>query len=278
MSKTMEQGSLTSGSPAGRVGQIVQAPKEDKGRGGHQFGFKEIGALLGVTAVMIGIVGYGVYSQRSRAGAESRIASIAEPMSVSPVEPTVPLNSAIAQPVSQPLLVSTIPQGNTPEPVPAETQTEPKHADIYFDFGKSRLRADAVAILQQHADMLKKDHHWAVLIQGYADQHGPTEYNRSLALRRAESVKQFLVELGVAEASMKVVSLGKQSAICDDQSRNCQRLNRRVHVEMVKLEAAPAVTPVATTMNDEANVAQAVDPSSDDESNQKALPTSTDQP
>ena len=76
----------------------------------------------------------------------------------------------------------------------------------------NRLSADATAILQQHAGTMKKrDGNSAVLLEGYADQHGPAEYNRTLALRRAESVKQFLVELGVPESSMKVVSLGKEA-------------------------------------------------------------------
>ena len=95
-----------------------------------------------------------------------------------------------------------------------------------------------------------------MLIQGYADQHGPAEYNRTLALRRAESVKQFLLELGVPESSMKVVSLGKESTICEDQSPTCQRPNRRAHVEMVKLEMEQAVVPSTTTIGDEANLAQ----------------------
>ncbi len=163
-------------------------------------------------------------------------------------------------------------------------QSESLHADVYFDFGKSRLSADATAILQQHAGTMKKrDGNWAVLIQGYADQHGPAEYNRTLALRRAESVKQFLVELGVPESSMKVVSLGKESTICEDQSPTCQRLNRRVHVEMVRLETEQAVAPSTTTMGDEANLAQTSDPvpgmpSSDDQSSQEIVPTSADQP
>jgi peptidoglycan-associated lipoprotein len=109
------------------------------------------------------------------------------------------------------------------------------HADVYFDFDRSRLRADAVAILQEKAEVLKGDNNWAILVQGYADQHGPAEYNRTLASRRAGAVKQFLVELGIPDTSIKVVTLGKDASICDDQSKECQRLNRRVHLEMMKL-------------------------------------------
>src|SRR5688500_19362253 len=76
---------------------------------------------------------------------------------------------------------------------------------------------------------------WAVLVQGYADRQGPAEYNRTLALRRAEAVKQFLVELGVPETSVKVATVGSDGALCDEATRECQQLNRRVHLEIRKM-------------------------------------------
>jgi len=74
-----------------------------------------------------------------------------------------------------------------------------------------------------------------VLVQGYADRQGPPEYNKVLAQRRAEAVKQFLVDLGAPEASVKIVTIGQDGALCDDPSNECQQLNRRVHVEIRKL-------------------------------------------
>ena len=52
------------------------------------------------------------------------------------------------------------------------------------------------------------------------------------------AVKQFLVELGVPETSIKVVTIGQEGALCDDPVAECQQLNRRVHLEIRKL--APA--------------------------------------
>ena len=71
------------------------------------------------------------------------------------------------------------------------------HTDVYFDFKSSRLRADAARVLQETAGSMDLSNAWVVLVQGYADRQGPAEYNRILAQRRAESVKRFLVELGV---------------------------------------------------------------------------------
>jgi outer membrane protein OmpA-like peptidoglycan-associated protein len=87
---------------------------------------------------------------------------------------------------------------------------------------------------------------WVVLVQGYADRQGPAEYNRLLAERRATAVKQFLVELGVPEPSIRVVTIGQEGALCDEPSAECQQLNRRVHLEIRKLThaAAEPVRPV----------------------------------
>lgn len=114
------------------------------------------------------------------------------------------------------------------------------HADVYFDFKSTRLRADAVRLLQEKAALMEHASTWVVLVQGYADRQGPAEYNRLLAERRATVVKQFLVELGVREPSIKVVTIGQEGALCDEPSAECQQLNRRVHLELRKLTRAAA--------------------------------------
>jgi len=138
----------------------------------------------------------------------------------------------------------------TPAPRPRTVAPSPItgeviHADVYFDFKSTRLRADAVRLLQDKAALMEDAGTWAVLVQGYADRQGPAEYNRLLAERRATVVKQFLVELGVAEPSIKVVTIGQEGALCDEPSTECQQLNRRVHLEIRKLTraAAEAVRP-----------------------------------
>src|SRR5881396_639702 len=119
--------------------------------------------------------------------------------------------------------------------VSAPTGLEAVHADVYFNFKSAHLRADAVRVLQETAAIIDRASAWVVLVQGYADRQGPPEYNRMLAQRRAETVKQFLVELGVPEAVVKVVTLGDEATLCDDPGQECQQLNRRVHLEIRNL-------------------------------------------
>jgi outer membrane protein OmpA-like peptidoglycan-associated protein len=126
-----------------------------------------------------------------------------------------------------------------PQP-PAPVSAEVVHADIYFDFKSTRLRADAARLLQDKAELMEPAGTWGVLVQGYADAQGPAGYNRLLAERRALAVKQFLVELGVPELSIKVVTIGQEGVLCDEPSAACQQLNRRVHLEIRKLPRTAA--------------------------------------
>jgi outer membrane protein OmpA-like peptidoglycan-associated protein len=132
---------------------------------------------------------------------------------------------------------------------PAPLPIDAVHTDVYFDFKSARLRADAVRILQDRAAAMERSSTWGVLVQGFADRQGPAEYNRVLALKRAEAVKQFLVELGVPETSVKTTTVGSDGVLCDEATRECQQLNRRVHLEIRKLRTAaiPAIRPVLAT-------------------------------
>jgi outer membrane protein OmpA-like peptidoglycan-associated protein len=189
-------------------------------------GIKELVILVGILlTVVAGTI--GTYWVRSQGGVEA-----------------APGTGAVA---AKPAGESARPRVTVPAP-PAGVF----HTDIYFDFKSSRLRADGATILQETAASMDLADAWVVLVQGYADRHGPTEYNRVLAQRRAESVKKFLVELGMPESAIRVVTLGQDGSLCDDPAKECQQLNRRVHLEFRKLAAAaPSTTSAVGTGADQ---------------------------
>ena len=237
---------------------------------------KHVGIVVGVLVMMVGLFAYGFYVQQQRVTAKESEMKIAEVTTIPKPDASIVLSEASADAaVPQPVAAVRVKDG----PIAAPSLIESVHADIYFDFGKTRLRADAIATLQQQAQILKQDGNWAVLIQGYTDRHGSVEYNKMLALRRGESVKQFLTELGIPADSMKVVSLGQDAAICNDSSPTCTRLNRRVHLELVKLEA-PAVslapvTPISTQQEPEASSIMTSVESASDQHNDDSLLNAT---
>ena len=121
------------------------------------------------------------------------------------------------------------------------------HTDIYFEVGRKGLTDDAKAILATQADLAKNDPDLGILVQGYTDQQGSVSYNHKLGLMRAEKVKEFLVSQGVSDQTIKVVSLGKEGALCLDNSDVCRNMNRRVHLEIRKIGQEHMMLPTVAT-------------------------------
>ena len=132
--------------------------------------------------------------------------------------------------------------------VPASSHTSDSiHTDIYFEVGRKGLTDDAKAILATQADLAKNDPDLGILVQGYTDQQGSVSYNHKLGLMRAEKVKEFLIGLGVSDHVIKVVSLGKDGALCLDSSDVCRNMNRRVHLEIRKIGKDHMILPTVAT-------------------------------
>ena len=132
--------------------------------------------------------------------------------------------------------------------VPAASHTSDSiHTDIYFEVGRKGLTDDAKAILATQSDLAKNDPDLGILVQGYTDQQGSISYNHKLGLMRAGKVKEFLVGQGVSEQVIKIVSLGKEGALCLDSSDVCRKMNRRVHLEIRKIGQGHMMLPTVAT-------------------------------
>jgi peptidoglycan-associated lipoprotein len=105
--------------------------------------------------------------------------------------------------------------------------------DVYFNFDKSDIRADARATLTSDADALKSILSdfptYTVILEGHCDQRGSAEYNLALGDRRAKATKAFLGQLGVAAQRLEVISYGKEKPQCTTSDKGCWQRNRRVH-------------------------------------------------
>ena len=140
------------------------------------------------------------------------------------------------------------------------------HSDIYLEVGRKGLTDEAKSILAAQADILKKNADWGLLIQGYTDQQGSDSYNKKLGMKRAETVKAELMNAGVAEQQMKVVSLGEEGVLCVDTSDVCRHMNRRVHLEMRKIGQEHMIAPTVSTQTPESLLPSTGDPSGTDPS------------
>ena len=90
-------------------------------------------------------------------------------------------------------------------------------------------RGDARAPLQKDADWLKKWTSTQITIEGHCDSRGSAEYNLALGTRRANAVRDYLVNLGVPSGRIVIVSKGKEQPFCSDENEACWQQNRRGH-------------------------------------------------
>lgn len=84
---------------------------------------------------------------------------------------------------------------------------------VYFDTDSHDVRADAMPLLDAQSAWLRRYGAVKVRIEGNADERGTREYNLALGARRANSVRDYLVEKGVTADRISTISFGKEQPI-----------------------------------------------------------------
>lgn len=103
--------------------------------------------------------------------------------------------------------------------------------DIFFDYDKFTLPAEAGTVLNLDARVLKAKP-GVLVIAGHCDERGSSAYNLVLGEKRARSVQQYLQDMGVDAARLRVVSYGEEKPFCQDHNDRCWRDNRRAHLAL----------------------------------------------
>jgi peptidoglycan-associated lipoprotein len=111
----------------------------------------------------------------------------------------------------------------------AELNAERPLGDVFFDYDQSSIRDDARPILQKNADWMRRWTSTRMTIEGHCDERGSAEYNLALGDRRAASVRDYLVSLGIPANRLVVVSKGKEEPQCRETTESCWQMNRRGH-------------------------------------------------
>ena len=101
--------------------------------------------------------------------------------------------------------------------------------DVFFDLDASTIKDEGRTVLTANANYMKRRPSVRVTVEGHCDERGTAEYNLALGDRRANSVKAYLVSLGVPAASVTVVSKGKEAPFCTEHNESCWSQNRRGH-------------------------------------------------
>ncbi len=101
--------------------------------------------------------------------------------------------------------------------------------DVFFEFDQWLIHPESRKLLESDAQWLAAHPQAKIQIEGHADERGTEEYNLALGERRAKSVMNFLVNLGISSSRLSSISYGEEKPFCSDKAETCYEKNRRAH-------------------------------------------------
>ena len=104
--------------------------------------------------------------------------------------------------------------------------------DVAFRFNSDKLTPLGKGKVYLTAQKLKETSDILVVIEGHADHIGTDEYNMALGLRRAETVKRELEDMGVGAEQVSVVSVGETKPLIEQDTDWARAVSRRVELRL----------------------------------------------
>jgi peptidoglycan-associated lipoprotein len=98
---------------------------------------------------------------------------------------------------------------------------------VFFDLDAHDIRPDQEPTLRAWAEWLRAHPGASFLVEGHCDERGTREYNLGLGARRATSIKNYLVSLGVEAGRVRTISYGKERPAEAGPSEESWARNRR---------------------------------------------------
>ena len=159
-----------------------------------------------------------------------------EPPKPAPTPPPAPAPKPAPAPAPAPT------QEVKPAPKPeAKPEAKPKPvaekvtfaADVLFDFDKSVVKPEGKSKLDDLANKVRGINLEVVIGIGHADSIGSDAYNQKLSVRRAESVKAYMVSKGIEPNRIYTEGKGEKQPVADNKTRDGRAKNRRVEIEVI---------------------------------------------
>jgi len=122
----------------------------------------------------------------------------------------------------------------TPAPAPVpEIKAITLDANTYFDFDKYNLKpAGKQALDELVREMGDLSDVAKIMVVGHTDSIGTAQYNQGLSERRANTVRNYLIEKGVDAGKIEAIGRGKSQPVADNSTREGRAQNRRVEVSI----------------------------------------------
>ncbi len=101
--------------------------------------------------------------------------------------------------------------------------------DVFFAFDSTVLEMTSQSQLDENVEWMMANSNATIIIEGHCDERGTYEYNIALGEKRAENVKNYMVDAGVDPLRMQVVSYGEERPFDPGHDEASWEKNRRVH-------------------------------------------------
>lgn len=131
-----------------------------------------------------------------------------------------PAPAAAAEPAPAPAPAASPVDEEKEESGEAASSAQAPKSEFQFKSNSAGLTQQAKKRIRTTATWLKGHAGASVVVEGHSDASGPSEYNRELSQRRAEAVRDALVEAGVDGSSIEVVGLGEDRPAYKSAAKN----------------------------------------------------------
>jgi len=105
---------------------------------------------------------------------------------------------------------------------------------ILFDLGKSTIRQESYAVLQNIANIMKEYPNADFVIEGHTDSQGSDKTNQKLSDERSASVRNYLTTIGMDGSRLSSVGYGEARPIATNATKAGRQQNRRVEISLKK--------------------------------------------
>ena len=119
---------------------------------------------------------------------------------------------------------------------------------VYFDVNKDIIQTRSYELLNQVATVLRSHAELTMVrVDGHTDSDGKDEDNLDLSDRRANAVKRYLVDKGVAAARLQAIGYGETKPVVANTSKSNKEQNRRVEFVIIAIDGVPTTTTTTTS-------------------------------
>jgi len=116
----------------------------------------------------------------------------------------------------------------SPPPVPQAQAPAPQDLRLYFDSGRSQVRPDSRAVLDQAARLFREGDPLVMTVSGLADSSGDPRRNLLLSQERAANVARGLMDRGIPAARLQLIAKGESEPVVKTADGVAQPENRAV--------------------------------------------------